>query len=140
MSDLLSIFPKDKKYNKLYRQFAVRTFILKNNLLPYVCSICGQEPIWQGKPLSLTLDHIDGNKDNWLLDNLRWVCPNCNIQLETHGNNKRIHVEEGNGWCSSCQQEKPLENFYVSTRQTRGYHNRCKQCDSEYKKKRRKKQ
>ena len=49
----------------------------------YMCSICGQEPIWQNKPLTLILDHIDGHNKNNVLSNLRWVCPNCNIQLDT---------------------------------------------------------
>ena len=49
----------------------------------YVCSICGLKPVWQGKPLTLILDHIDGYNKNNVLSNLRWVCPNCNIQLDT---------------------------------------------------------
>ena len=51
----------------------------------YVCAICGQRPVWQDKPLTLILDHIDGNNKNGDLSNLRWVCPNCNQQLPTTG-------------------------------------------------------
>lgn len=51
----------------------------------YSCAICGQIPIWQDKPLTLVLDHIDGNNRNGELTNLRWVCPNCNQQLPTIG-------------------------------------------------------
>lgn len=49
----------------------------------YKCAICGQKPIWNGKELVLTLDHIDGNNHNNDLSNLRWVCPNCDRQLNT---------------------------------------------------------
>lgn len=49
----------------------------------YVCSICGLSPHWQGKELTLILDHIDGVNKNNELSNLRWVCPNCNMQLDT---------------------------------------------------------
>jgi len=42
-------------------------------------------PEWQNKPLTLILDHINGNNKDHRLENLRWVCPNCNQQLETTG-------------------------------------------------------
>ena len=51
----------------------------------YKCSICGQEPFWNGKPLTLTLDHINGKNHDNELSNLRWVCPNCDRQLDTFG-------------------------------------------------------
>lgn len=51
----------------------------------YKCSICGQEPIWQNQPMSLILDHINGHNKDDRLENLRWVCPNCNSQLPTTG-------------------------------------------------------
>ena len=50
------------------------------------CSECGQESTWNNKPLSLQLDHIDGNSDNNDLSNLRLLCPNCHTQTETFGN------------------------------------------------------
>ena len=52
----------------------------------YKCAICGQKPFWNGKPLVLTMDHIDGNNKNHSFDNLRWVCPNCDRQLDSYGN------------------------------------------------------
>jgi len=59
---------------------------------PYVCKMCGQEPEWKGKSLTLTLDHIDGNSRNNKLENFRWVCPNCDTQLPTYGSKNK-----GNG-------------------------------------------
>ena len=70
-------------------QAALRRLYLKGNYTPYVCSICGQKPFWNGKELSLTLDHIDGNNTNDILENLRWVCPNCDRQLDTFGSKNR---------------------------------------------------
>lgn len=77
-------------YNSSATQAVLRRWFLKGNYIPYKCSICGLGHIWQGKELSLTLDHINGdNKDN-RMENLRWVCPNCDRQLETFGSkNKR---------------------------------------------------
>lgn len=60
----------------------------------YKCAICGQEPFWNGKPLTLTLDHIDGNNQNHDVTNLRWLCPNCDRQTETFG---RKHLRNENG-------------------------------------------
>ena len=38
---------------------------------------------WMGNPLPFELDHIDGNRSNNCLDNLRMLCPNCHAQTET---------------------------------------------------------
>jgi hypothetical protein len=48
-----------------------------------LCLECGQGPEWNGKPLSLQVDHIDGNSDNNMPTNLRLLCPNCHTQQET---------------------------------------------------------
>lgn len=65
-------------------QATLRRWYLKQNI-PYKCVLCGQDPIWQGKELGLTLDHINGHNHDNRLENLRWVCPNCDRQLETFG-------------------------------------------------------
>lgn len=64
-------------------QTTLRKMYLKGEYTPYKCSICGQEPIWNGKSLTLTLDHINGQNHDDRLENLRWVCPNCDRQLDT---------------------------------------------------------
>lgn len=52
------------------------------------CVICnGTE--WQGQPIPLVLDHIDGNSENNYPDNLRWVCANCDRFLPTFGSRNR---------------------------------------------------
>ena len=73
--------------NSTCSQHTLRDFYRKTNNV-YICAICGQEPFWKGKPLTLILDHINGNNRDNRLENLRWVCPNCNMQLETTGSKK----------------------------------------------------
>ncbi len=80
------VFRKDSTYspNKIRSRF------FKENFVPYVCTECGNEGVWNGKPLTLQLDHINGiNTDN-RLENLRWLCPCCHSQQPTYG--KKNHV------------------------------------------------
>ena len=63
--------------------------IIKANLLPYKCAICGNTGEWNGQKLVLQLDHINGNHFDHRKENLRFLCPNCHSQTETFsGKNK----------------------------------------------------
>lgn len=48
------------------------------------CAICDLGAEWQGTPLILVLDHIDGDPENNARENLRLICPNCDSQLPTY--------------------------------------------------------
>ena len=50
-----------------------------------VCAECGLGQEWNGKPIALHLDHIDGNSDNNTLENTRLLCPNCHSQTDNFG-------------------------------------------------------
>jgi len=64
--------------------------LLKEGILKNICALCGQRPEWFEKPLTLILDHINGHRDDYRIENLRIVCPNCNMQLPTtNGKNRR---------------------------------------------------
>ena len=81
-----NVFCKDSTAS----QHVLRIWYFKWKYAKYKCSICGQLPVWQGKELSLTLDHINGNNTDDRIENLRWICPNCDRQLDTFGSkNKR---------------------------------------------------
>lgn len=62
---------------------SIKRLILRYNLIPYKCQVCGLEPVWEGKPLTLTLDHISGDFTDNRLENLRFICLNCDSQTET---------------------------------------------------------
>jgi Zn finger protein HypA/HybF involved in hydrogenase expression len=49
-----------------------------------VCEGCGIGPVYNGKPLTLEVDHIDGRCFNNRLENLRFLCPNCHSQTPTY--------------------------------------------------------
>lgn len=50
-----------------------------------VCCDCGIGSIWNGKPLTLHMDHKDGNSDNNHWTNVQLLCPNCHTQTPTYG-------------------------------------------------------
>jgi hypothetical protein len=50
----------------------------------YKCSCCGINE-WNGKPLTLQVDHINGDNTLHRKENLRWICPNCHTQTDTWG-------------------------------------------------------
>lgn len=94
------IFVEDSPVN----QATLRRRYFLGEYTPYICSICGQEPLWQGKELTLILDHINGHNHDDRLENLRWVCPNCNQQLDTFsGRNRR--AERKHNFCIDCGKE-----------------------------------
>lgn len=54
------------------------------------CMLCGLDGSnWNQKPITLIVDHIDGDAYNYKVENIRLVCPNCDSQLSTYkGRNK----------------------------------------------------
>lgn len=57
----------------------------------YFCSVCGISE-HNHLPITLQVDHIDGNAGNNTPDNLRLICPNCHSQSNTFGGRNK-----GNG-------------------------------------------
>jgi hypothetical protein len=61
------------------------------------CSKCGLPPVWCGEPLTLSVDHEDGNAGNNLPSNVRLLCPNCNSQTPTFGGRNKGHGRKARG-------------------------------------------
>lgn len=72
------------KPNCKHARSVLRRYVIKNNLIPYRCAICGCIE-WQGRTLSLELDHINGINNDNRIENLRFLCPNCHSQTTTYG-------------------------------------------------------
>lgn len=109
--------------NSTAHQSTLRKWYLTEGYSEYKCAICGQEPFWNGKKLSLTLDHINGDNHDNRLENLRWICPNCDRQLETFGSKNKVHPPKKRYYCVDCGQEV-CNNTAVRCVQCNAKHNR----------------
>lgn len=63
---------------------SLKSRLLKENKMVYSCVECGIDD-WNGKKLTLQLDHINGINNDNRLENLRLLCPNCHSQTKTFG-------------------------------------------------------
>jgi len=61
--------------------------LIENNLKENKCEFCGINE-WNGKKISLHLDHKNGDNLDNRIENLRILCPNCHSQTETYCNSK----------------------------------------------------
>ncbi len=84
VDEILVILPEDSSRPKAKQ--LLRAMIESG--IDYRCAKCGLTE-WQDGPITLDIDHQDGNWLNNLLSNLRLLCPNCHRQTETFGSKNR---------------------------------------------------
>lgn len=86
--------------NSTFARSHLKTRLIREGLLEYKCSLCGQGPTWRGSSLTLVLDHINGVSNDNRLANLRFLCPNCNSQTDTFSG--RNLPKKSHKMCPSC--------------------------------------
>lgn len=70
--------------NSFYNRTKLKARLYEAGLRERQCQLCGQGERWNGRGMSLILDHINGVAIDNRLENLRIVCPNCAATLDTH--------------------------------------------------------
>lgn len=96
----------------------------------YECNVCLLTE-WQGRTITLHVDHINGENTDNTLENLRFLCPNCHQQTDTWGNkgeqNKVLLPTEPKFWCCDCgvgirrNSQRCRRCFYVTRRSLRDW-------------------
>lgn len=77
--DLSSVMTRDSSFSPgSIKRRALREGVLRNE-----CYICGLGPHWRGAPLTLRLDHKNGDRRDARWINIRLLCPNCDSQQPT---------------------------------------------------------
>lgn len=71
----------------------------------YVCEGCGCDGQWQGKPLTLHVDHISGEFRDNRAENLRFLCPNCHTQTPNFAGRARGQSAEVRAVCDGGHSE-----------------------------------
>jgi len=81
--------------------------LVKEGVLAYECVKCGNNGMWMGEKISLHLDHINGDRNDNQIENLRILCPNCHSQTPTHsGKDKRAKCRDCFKIITSHQQQR----------------------------------
>jgi 5-methylcytosine-specific restriction endonuclease McrA len=57
--------------------------LIREGIKEAKCECCGLTE-WNGQPIPLELDHINGRRDDNRLENLQLLCPNCHAQTPTY--------------------------------------------------------
>jgi len=85
-----------------YNRLSLKRRLIEESLLEKQCYECGITSKWNGKPLCLQLDHINGIANDNRVENLRLLCPNCHSQTETFAGKRRHYTKIDKYFCSQC--------------------------------------
>lgn len=84
--DLYNLNLLNRDFDSLKFELIKKRILLEQN---NECNNCHISE-WNNKPLTLELEHKDGNHNNNLRENLECLCPNCHSQTETwRGRNQK---------------------------------------------------
>lgn len=115
--------------NSNHSSGGVKRRIFKSKIKKEECESCGLSS-WLDQLISLELDHIDGDKYNNEILNLRILCPNCHAQTSTYrGKSKRRYAPVAKLVSAShlkCDDLSKLD--LVSSNLTRCTKYYCKDC------------
>lgn len=82
-------------WNKIFRRNStylnrnrIKRLLIESRIVLNECSRCSLPPLWNGEPLTLQLDHVNGIYNDNRVKNLRLLCPNCHTQTPGYAGRK----------------------------------------------------
>jgi len=86
--DLAEILAKDS----IYTSSMLRKRLISEGIFEHRCVSCGLDT-WLENKIPPEIDHINGDRRDNRIENLRLLCPNCHALTETYrGKNKRVSL------------------------------------------------
>lgn len=140
---LCDILVEESKYNGTSN---LKKRLYKEGLKERKCELCGQDEEWNGKHMSLILDHINGVNNDNRIENLQIVCANCNATLPTHcrgykkQEKKKYYCKCGNTksrkakYCKECKEyrtedfKQPITNYCECGKEIKKSSKMCEKC------------
>lgn len=98
------IIYEDSDIFKIHDHFLSTGVIKKRLLKGYKenrCEICGITE-WNGKPITLQVHHINGNRNDDRLENLQLLCPNCHSQTDNFCSHTKKYAKHIIKICECC--------------------------------------
>lgn len=120
------VFCKESKADRT----TLKRRIFSDKIFENKCSECGCLPIWNGKKLTIHLDHINGDNTDHRIENLRMLCPNCHSQTETFGgrhHRKKFRIcpkcggllrTKESKLCSSCNRKSQKQRLFNPSKES----------------------
>ena len=71
------------KANRTVMSSKLRRRLIEEGVKEHECEHCGHRE-WQGYPVPLELDHVNGDRTDNRIENLRLLCPNCHALTPTY--------------------------------------------------------
>jgi hypothetical protein len=88
----------------------IKKYLIDKKIWEYRCIECKLSD-WQNKPISLHIDHINGNPADNRIENLRLLCPNCHSQTSTYcSKNKTARIIQ---YCQQCNKQKQGNDYDI---------------------------
>jgi 5-methylcytosine-specific restriction endonuclease McrA len=98
------------KNSTYYNRSRLKKRLVGLGLLEYKCDGCKNTGEWNGKLLSLQLDHKNGVDNDNRLENLRFLCPNCHSQTSSFAGKNSHQHKNSNNYCS-CGKRKNTKSI-----------------------------
>jgi len=88
---LSSILVKDSTYKNLN---SLKRRLISEGIKEHRCEEC-RRTMWENHPIPIELDHVNGDKKDNRIENLRFICPNCHTLTPTYkGKNTKKYKDK----------------------------------------------